>query len=160
MRLARLGCGALALLASACTAIQPQADCSGLAGRYASLSKAESEPLLKYLLGEEIRGNDPVVLTLDGADASLRQGSRRVDFKSPEHFSCDARGEMRLTRQEKAHVRLPPLFDQTVTRTFVFRSTASGNLQLDVHSRTSASPYGIELNGPDQLEKSLVWTRL
>jgi hypothetical protein len=75
-------------------------------------------------------------------------------------FNCSGAGRIALTRRDSSRIHLPPLIDQIKTITYVLHADAGANLVLDTYAQTSLAPYGVQLQGPAQLESTTTWRRV
>ena len=140
-----------------CTGVAPPSLSPNIGGVYADRAQGGKESLVSFLLGSEAAATPTVRLTLDAAGLRVETLSGRHILRSPADFSCSNGTKVTLTRQVVGHIRLPPLIDQTVVTSYRFRKTDAGNLQMDIYSQTTASPYGLRLYGPEQLDRTLTW---
>lgn len=134
------------------------ADCADLAGSYGDHGQPSGESLARLLTGHA--GPKGAVVHLDaGAKAvPVKAGATRVQLDSPS-FACVAPNEIRLVHEDVSRIHAPPLIDQTRTVSYVLRGGAGKDLVLSTYSRTTASPYGLALQGPLQLESTTTWRR-
>lgn len=111
----------------------------------------------RYLLGGDQDSAGEVTLRSDAHGLTVTQQNRQSRLRAETDYTCTGGGELKLVRKYEGHIKLPPLIDQTVATTYVFKRTPSGDLQVDVYAQTVAAPYGVRLRGPVQFEKSLIW---
>jgi hypothetical protein len=144
----------------ACASIDPQAEaCPDLSGRYVPHNDREPESLLNYLVERRTAPSTAVVLQGSADSLLVTAGETKVRLAHPADYTCRHGTELVLTRQPTTQLSLPPLIDQSVIRTYVFRLETSGDLALDVYAQSIGRPYGLKLSGPVKLEKSLLWKR-
>jgi hypothetical protein len=151
---------ALFALLQGCASLDPRAEaCPDLTGRFASRAEDEPEPLLFYLL--EKRVAPPSVLLRSTEDSLLiTAGDTKASLTHPADFECRQGARIVLTRRPTTQLKLPPLIDESVIRSYTFRLTESGELALDVHAQRVGRPYGLRLSSPLRLEKTIVWKKL
>ena len=150
---------ALLGLLQGCASLDPRAEaCPDLTGRFASRAEDEPESLLFYLL--EKRTASPAVLLRSTADSlQIVAGDTKASLTHPSDFECRQGTQVVLTRHPTTQLKLPPLIDESVIRSYTFRLTAAGELALDVHAQRVGRPYGLKLSSPVRLEKTIVWKK-
>lgn len=152
-----IGLIAMPMLMS-CAAMGPQALCPDIGGIYADRAQGDKGLLVSVLTGQKTAPADTVELTVDAAALHVETLKTRHTLRSPADYSCSLGSELTLTRQDIERVRLPPLIDQSVVTSYRFKKTPAGDLQMDVYSQTTASPYGLRLTGPQQLDHTVIWS--
>ncbi|RZA22646.1 MAG: hypothetical protein EOP02_16070 [Proteobacteria bacterium] len=152
-----MGVIALTMLLS-CAGMAPEATCPDIGGTYADLAQDGKASLVNVLTGQKAPSTGTVELTAEATSLRIETSQARHTLRSPADFSCAEGIGMTLTRQRVEHVRLPPLIDQTRVTSYRFQKTSAGDLQMDVYSQTTASPYGLRLTGPQQLDHTVIWS--
>lgn len=147
------------VFAAGCGTTGSTPPCTDLSGTYRSLSKDAGERLAQYLTGNPHANASTVTLASSENMLTVQVGTSNVQLRRDVDFSCEDADGLLLKRTENASIRLPPLINQTVSRSFVLKRSDALDLQIDVYTRTSASPYGFELNGPRQFDRTVVWPR-
>lgn len=130
-----------------------------ISGVYGQQPVEGDESLLTLLLGADLRGGATTRLIAGASSLQIDSPPVHRLLHMPEDYRCEADGAIALTRRDTARISLPPLINQQVTRSYVLRRDASGELILSVFSQTVASPYGVRLAGPVQLDKTIRWKR-
>lgn len=135
-----------------------QSLCPHLDGTYADRTPGEKASLVSFLTGQQAAVSAGTVeLTSDAVVLRVQTSTLRHVLRTPADFSCSKGNEMTLTRQAIGRIYLPPLLDQSLVTSYQFSKTESGDLRMDVYSRTTASPYGVRLSGPEQLDRTVIW---
>ena len=145
------------LSAGFASSIREAGACPDLSGRYLSRTEQETDSLLVYLLDNRAAAPTSVVLQSTADGLLVNAGDTRVRLAHPEDFTCKQGTELLLSRQPTTHLKLPPLIDQSVVRSYSFRRTPSGDLALDIYAQSIGRPYGLKLSSPVKLEKTIIW---
>jgi hypothetical protein len=147
-----------ALASCAADAARSTADCAGISGSYRDKAESGGSSLAALLLGKAASDRALTRLEVRASGLHVAAGSSQATLGSGD-FACTGHDEISLSREATSRVHLPPLIDQTRTVTHVLRGGAGQDLVLSTYSRTTASPYGLRLKGPLQLESTLTWRR-
>ena len=147
-----------AAMLSGCAGPGSPADCSGLAGSYLDRGVPSGESLAKTLLGRVVPKTGTVRIAAGEGQLQVIAGATRAILTGAE-FLCTAPNELRLVREETSRIHVPPLTDQTRTTSYVLRGGPAKDLVLSTYTRTTASPYGLALKGPLQLDSTTTWRR-
>lgn len=154
-RLVQLIALGVAAAFTGCAALEPGDVCPDLSGRYLDRGDdgAAANEFVKFLFEKPLHSASETLLrsTSDGLD--LQRGGSTVALRLGQDFTCGSR-EVRLARTLVSRVRLPPLIDQTTTKSFVMKPTASGEIRVEIYTQTVTAPYGISLTGPKKHEAS------
>jgi len=155
-----VGLSALAFV-HGCASVDPRAEaCPDLSGRYHSRAEQETDSLLVYLLDNRAAAPNSVVLQSTADGLLISAGDTKQRLAHPEDYTCKQGAELLLSRHPTTYLKLPPLIDQSVVRSYTFRRTPSGDLALDIYAQSIGRPYGVKLSSPVKLEKTIVWKRL
>jgi hypothetical protein len=152
-----MSCSIVMSILLSCTSVAPRSLCPDIGGIYADRAQGDKGSLLASLIGPGTPSASTVQLTVDTVALHVEASGVHRTLQSPADFSCSKGTEMTLTRKVTRHIRLPPLIDQSVVTSYRFRKTDAGDLQMDVYSQTTASPYGLRLSGPEQLDHTVIW---
>jgi hypothetical protein len=146
-----------ALAGCAADAARSTADCAGISGTYRDRAEAGGSSLAALLLGKAAPDR-LTKLEVRPSGLHVAAGSSQATL-GPGDFTCTGHDEISLSREASSRIHLPPLIDQTRTVSHVLRGGAGQDLVLSTYSRTTASPYGVNLKGPLQLDSTATWRR-
>jgi hypothetical protein len=158
---ATLSCLVLSAALAGCAADaagSSSADCAGISGSYRDKAEPGGSSLAALLLGKSASDRGLTRLEVRPFGLHVSAGSSQATL-GPGDFTCTGHDEISLSREASSRIHLPPLIDQTRTVSHVLRGGAGQDLVLSTYSRTTASPYGVNLKGPLQLDSTATWRR-
>lgn len=134
-------------------------DCRSLGGLYRDAGEPNGDSLVHFLLGKPPSKGRGVQIEVSAERLQISAGATEGALVAGKDFKCSGAGRITLTRQESSRIYLPPLIDQTKTVNYVFHVDAAANLVMSTYAQTSLAPYGMALQGPAQLESTIIWRR-